>query len=268
MRKVFKCLFFLFILLFSTQAWGRATLGIYPVRLDLTPDKKIGEVTIRNRGENEVKAQVYAKTWDMDENGQYIEADTGDFVFFPRLLTIPGGEDKVLRVGYNGNFPPVEKPYRLYIQELPDIKDDQQGADQLETGVDFLLKLSVPIFILPSDVQEPVRASIAGVEAAPDGLKIKLRNEGIRNFLVQKINARLIGRDGSVIEEYEGENPQRILPRRSVFLSLPIENNGCDKAGKLLLKLYLYGSETALTQSIDLNPGCAMAADSVPFIVE
>lgn len=268
MKNSSQYLIFLLVFFFSVPAWGRATLGIYPVRLDLTPDKKIGEVTIRNRGENEVKAQVYAKTWDMDENGQYIEADTGDFVFFPRLLTIPGGEDKVLRVGYNGNFPPVEKPYRLYIQELPDIKDDQEETDQLETGFDFLLKLSVPIFILPSDVQEPVKARIEVVEAVPDGLIIKLRNEGIRNFLVQKINARLIGQNGSVIEEYEGENPQRMLPRRSVFLSLPIENDGCGKAGKLWLRLHLYGSETTLTQSIDLNPGCAMASDSVPLIVE
>ena len=268
MKVIQNCWIFLLVFFFAAPAWGRATLGIYPVRLDLTPDKKIGEVTIRNRGENEVKAQIYAKTWDMDVNGEYIETDTGDFVFFPRLLTIPGGEDKVLRVGYNGNFPPVEKPYRLYIQELPEIKDTKQEASKLETGFDFLLKLSVPIFVRPSDISEPVKGGIAGVEAVADGLKISLHNEGIRNFLIQKISARLIDQNGSVVEEYEGEYPQRVLPKRSVFLKVPMKNDACEKATKLGLKLFLYGSETTLTQSIDLNPGCNMAGGSVPLITE
>lgn len=261
-------LFALICLMFLTtsSAWGKATLGIWPVRVHLTPDQKIGEVTIRNKGENEVKAQVYAKTWDMNEAGEYIETDTGDFVFFPRLLTIPGGAEKVLRVGYNGDFPPVEKPYRLYIQELPDIQQTQKKtARQMDTFFNFLLKLSVPVFVRPSNAPEPVQAEIVGIEPGESGMKVKLLNGGSRNFLVQKIDALLMDRSGAAIAEYNDDYAQRILPRRSVFLDIPFDNTQCDNAGKLLLKLFLHNQEAPLVQTLELKPGCTLRAGSVPM---
>ncbi len=264
-----KWIFVILMFLTTSSAWGKATLGIWPVRVHLTPNQKIGEVTIRNSGENEVKAQVYAKTWDMNEAGEYIEADTGDFVFFPRLLTIPGGEKKALRVGYNGNFSPVEKPYRLYIQELPDIQKPKQQSDRkLDTSFNFLLKLSVPVFVRPSEAQEPVQAEIVSIEPSEKGLKVKIRNSGIRNFLLQKIDAQLKDRSGTPIDEYKADYVQRVLPRRSVFLEIPIDNTQCGKAGKLSLALFLHNSDAPLTQTLDLGPGCAMSAGSVPMTAQ
>jgi P pilus assembly chaperone PapD len=258
----------LFVLIFLTtsSAWGKATIGIWPVRVHLTPDQKIGEITIRNKGENEVKAQVYAKTWDMNESGEYIETDTGDFVFFPRLLTIPGEEEKVLRVGYNGDFPAVEKPYRLYIQELPDIqKPEQENTQKMDTLFNFLLKLSVPVFVRPSNAPEPIRAEIVEIAPSENGLKVKIRNAGTRNFLIQKIDARLMGQRDAAIGGYQGDYAQRVLPKRSVFLDLPLNNGQCEKAEKLLLNLYLYNSDAPLTQTLDLVSGCAMVAGSIPM---
>lgn len=253
---------------FTLPAWGSATLGIYPVRVDLTPDKKIGEVTIRNKGENEVKAQIYAKTWDMDENGKFIETDTGDFVFFPRLLTIPGGEDKVLRVGYNGDFPPIEKPYRLYIQELPEIKTSKQETTKMNTSFNFLLKLSVPVFVRPSNDPEPIQAEILGIAPEEGDLKIKLRNAGTRTFMLKKISAQLKSQNGPVIDGFEDDYTQRVLPKRSLFLKIPLKNSACDKAKELFLKLSVFDSNSTLMQTITLNPGCTMASGGIPLAAE
>jgi P pilus assembly chaperone PapD len=261
----------LLVLMFLTtsSAWAKATIGIWPVRVHLTPDQKIGEITIRNKGENDVKAQVYAKTWDMNEAGEYIETDTGDFVFFPRLLTIPGGEEKMLRVGYNGDFPAVEKPYRLYIQELPDIqKPNQENTQKMDTLFNFLLKLSVPVFVRPSNSPEPIQIEITRIAPSENGLKVKIRNAGTRNFLIQKIDARLMDQSGAAIDQHQGNYSQRVLPKRSVFLHLPLDNGQCDKAKKLLLDLYLYNSESPLTLTSDLKPGCAMTNGALPMTSE
>ncbi|MEZ4526450.1 MAG: fimbria/pilus periplasmic chaperone [Desulfobacterales bacterium] len=260
----------LILILFSASpVWGKATLGIWPVRVNLTPDQKIAEVILRNRGENEVKTQVYAKTWDMDEHGEFIETDTGDFVFFPRLLTIPGGEEKTLRVGYNGDFPRVEKSYRLYIQELPEIQTPKQKeTKKMEASFDFLLKLSVPVFVMPSNAPEPVKAEIAGVEPAETGLKVSFRNAGIRNFLLKKIEARLMDKNGTVIDEFKDDYIQRVLPMRSVFLRIPLKSSQCGKAAKLFLRLFLDDSDKPLSQTLDLNPDCTFSGSSVPMSAE
>ncbi len=257
------------ILFFVSPAWGKATLGIWPVRVSLTPDQKISEVILRNNGKNEVKVQVYAKTWDMDENGKFIETDTGDFVFFPRLLTIPGGEEKTLRVGYNGDFPAVEKPYRLYIQELPEIQtQEQKEKEKMEAYFNFLLKLSVPVFVMPSNAPEPVKAEIAGVEPGENGLKVSFRNAGIRNFLLKKIEARLMDKNGTAIDEFKDDYVQRVLPMRSVFLRIPFNSSQCGKAGKLFLRFFLEGSDKAISQTLNLNPGCTFSGNSVPMTAE
>jgi P pilus assembly chaperone PapD len=262
-----KWILFFLMFLTTSSAWGKATLGIWPVRVHLTPDQKIGEVTIRNKGENEVKAQVYAKTWDMSETGEYIETDTGDFVFFPRLLTIPGGKQKVLRVGYNGDFPPVEKPYRLYIQELPDIQRPEEGSDpqKMDTLFNFLLKLSVPVFVRPSNAVEPIRVEIVEIAPEENGMKIKLRNAGTRNILLQKIDARLMDSNGAAIDKFNDDYTQRVLPKRSVFLTIPLGKNQCGKAEKLHLKLFLHNEGAPLTQNLNLKPGCALGAGGVPM---
>jgi len=216
-----------------------------------------------------VKVQVYAKTWDMDENGEFIETDTGDFVFFPRLLTILAGEEKKLRVGYNGDFPPEEKPYRLYIQELPEIQTQQEKeTKKMAAAFDFLLKLSVPVFVRPSNAPEPVKAEILGVEPAENGLKVKLRNSGIRNFLVKKIEARMEDKNGNAVNEFKEDYVQRVLPNRSVFLRIPLNSSQCGKAGKFFLKLFLDDSGKTLRQTLDLNPGCTFSGGSVPMIAE
>ncbi|MDM8517871.1 fimbria/pilus periplasmic chaperone [Desulfobacterales bacterium HSG16] len=261
-------LLFFLISLSALPVQAKATLGIWPVRVNLTPDQKISAVTIRNKGENEVKVQVYAKTWDMDENGKFIETDTGDFVFFPRLLTIPGGDKKIIRAGYNGDFPVVEKPYRLYIQELPKIKSPEQQAVKMDTSFNFLLKLSVPVFVRPSDKPEPVQAEIIGVEPAENGLKVHLHNTGIRNFLLKKIDAQLMDRNGLALNKFSNDYVQRVLPKRSVFLQIPLSNSQCDKAEKLFISLFLYNSDTPIVQTMDLNPGCTMKTGDTPIKTE
>ena len=257
------------LILFSTSlAFGKATLGIWPVRINLTPDQKIGEVIIRNKDKKEIKAQVYAKTWDMDKNGKFVETDTGDFVFFPRLLTIPGESKKTLRVGYNGDFPAVEKPYRLYIQELPEIKSFKKQTVKMDTSFNFLLKLSIPIFVRPSNSPEPVQIKIMGVKPSESSLKINLYNAGIRNFLIKKINVQLMDKNGSGINEYDNDYVQRVLPKRSAFLQIPFSSKQCSKAAKLLFKAFLYSSDTPITQTVDLNPGCTMTTSSIPITAE
>ncbi len=267
--NIYRNICLILIFFFASPAWGKATLGIWPVRINLTPDQKIGEVILRNRGENEVKVQVYAKTWDMDENGKFIETDTGDFVFFPRLLSILGGEEKKLRVGYNGDFPPEEKPYRLYIQELPEIQTQKEKeTKKMGAAFDFLLKLSVPVFVRPSNAPEPLKAEILEVEPAEKELKIKIRNSGIRNFLMKKIEVRWENIKGSAVNEFKEDYVQRVLPNRSVFLRLPFDTGQCGKAGKLFLKLFLDDSDKSLRQTLDLNPGCTLSDGSVPMIAE
>jgi len=258
--QIYKHILLIFMIFFSaSSAWGEAKLNIWPVSIQLTPEQKMGAIHLTNKGESEVNVQVSAKTWDMDERGKFIETDTGDFVFYPRLLKILAGEEKTLRVGYNGDFPPLEKPYRVYIQELPAIKDKQEARDKkMSVGFNLLLKLSVPLFVSPLTSPPEPEPAVESLEKSDTGLRLSLKNKGTHNFMLLKIGAKLLGKDEKLLAETEEKRIQRVLPHRQVFLDIPLKTENCPESQQLILNLYLDKQQNPVTLTLNLQSGCVL----------
>ncbi|GEM_PF-6401985 len=258
--QLYKHILLVFLILFSaSSAWGEAKLSIWPVSVRLTPEQKMGEIHLANKGESDANVQISAKTWDMDENGKFIETDTGDFVFYPRLLKISAGEEKTLRVGYNGDFPLLEKPYRVYIQELPAIKDKAEAQDKkVSVGFNLLLKLSVPLFVSPLTSPPAPEPAVETLEKSDTGLRLSLKNKGTHNFMLLKIGAKLLGKDKKLLAETEEKRVQRVLPHRQVFLDIPLKTENCPESRELILDLYLDSQRDPLSLTLNLQSGCVL----------
>jgi len=207
-------------------AQAKALISVWPMKIFLYPDQKTGEVNLINKGEFEVNAQVYAKTWDVDENGKFVETETGDFVFYPRLLTIKPGEEKKLRIAYDGPFPALEKSFRLYIYELPEIEKPEKQAEKLALGFIPLLRLSLPLFVSPSKTPPPPQAVAEEVGITEKGLKVAVRNPGNHHITLQRVFVRLTGQNQTLIAEGEAKpHILRILPQRMVWVDIPLEKS-------------------------------------------
>jgi len=230
-----KKILFILLLLFATQAHAAANLTIWPLKVSLSPKDKTSSVHLINKGPKPVKIQVYAKSWDMDGNGKFIEVDTGDFVFFPRLTSIEPNEDKAIRVGYNGNFPPLEKPYRLYFVELPPIKKPTQPDKNVSFGIQAVLKLSVPLFVMPTDKSPRPQIEIT----ATDNLQVSIYNHGTHNFLLTKGNVELFDNNGNSLFSKKIKVLQRVLPKRRLIIKVPIDDMPCNKAQAIEFKFNL-----------------------------
>ncbi|MCP4213844.1 MAG: molecular chaperone [bacterium] len=244
------------ICLFASPVWGKAHIGVWPVKVFLWPDQKIGEVHLTNKGKTDANLQISAKSWDMDENGKFIEADTGDFVFYPRLMTIPAGGKSTLRVGYNSDFPKLEKPYRLFIQELPPIHEtDQTKKEKMSAGFLALLRLSLPLFVSPSQETPSPRPVIDGVEITDEGVRVPVKNPGTHNFLVIGVTVTLLGKDKAVLAK--GENKRaaiRVLPQRRRLWDIPMDTGKRAIAQSIRISLDIQDLKKPFEKTLPVKP--------------
>ncbi|MDH4319393.1 MAG: fimbria/pilus periplasmic chaperone [Desulfobulbaceae bacterium] len=255
MKKLFL---FALCLLWSAPAFGRANLGIWPIEVSLWPDKKISEINLNNKGTEIVRLQIYAKHWDMDEKGKFIEADSGEFVFYPRLLTIPGGEKKTLRVGYNGEFPPLEKSYRLYIHELPELNEGgEQQTSGVKVGFNMLMRLSVPLFVSPSKDVPFIKPSIDKVTKTANGVQLSFGNSGTHHVEIKDISVELLGKGGAVLTKGNAKLKFfRVLPQRQLSMEVPLDVAQCRAASQLNVHFKTGKTEKKMDMTIPLQADC------------
>ena len=234
-----------------------ANLGIWPLKVIIWPEKATGSVNLTNKDDKPVNLQISATSWDMDDNGKFIETDTGDFVFFPRMLTIPANEEKAVRVGYQGDFPALEKSYRLLIQELPPVrKPEDLKKGQSKMGVTYIMKMSLPLFVMPGKEPPQPELAVDGVQSADEGLKVGIKATGTHHVQVTKIELELV--DSAGVSVASGGNETRllrILPQRRVFVPVALDMDACDKAEKLLIKVYADGLTEPAEEKVDLKTG-------------
>ena len=105
-----------------SQAAAAATFTVNPTQVFLNRTTRSALVTIKNETDKPVRFQLTMMAWTQDPGGQMQLAPTSDVVFFPSLLTLNGREERRVRVGAEVPAGPVEKTYRLFIEELPPVE--------------------------------------------------------------------------------------------------------------------------------------------------
>ena len=118
-RSKLKSLGLAFLLTLSQTALGEG-LRVSPLKLEFNEDSNSALVRISNDGAEKFNVQLDAMSWTQDDTGQDQHTPTSDIVFFPRIFSVEPGDQRIARVGYEGEpAGSKELTYRLYAQELP-----------------------------------------------------------------------------------------------------------------------------------------------------
>lgn len=223
--------------------------AVVPVRLDMGTQSPTGVLKVTNHGDVPVPIQVTAVTWSQDSNGEAVYADTLDLVVFPKLLTIPPGQEHVVRVGYRGpGAGEVERTYRLFLEELP-------IPETPASGLTMNLRLGVPVFVAP----EQLRAgpSLSGLGVAQGVLGVTVENGGNSHFVVGRIAAE--GTDAAGERRFVVEDRGWYVlagGRRTFILDLP--EAGCRASRAIRVSVEVEGGD--LSGRLDVDPArCAPA---------
>lgn len=178
-----RCLLSALALLPLSAAGGQ--FGVSPIRIDLDRNAKSGAITVSNDADAEsLRVQLRLFEWMQDVDGKDEYRESEDLLFFPRLMAIGKGEQKLVRIGLRAPATSMEKTYRLFIEELPaPPPPGGQGAARVAIAVRF----GVPVFV--KAMKDEIRGEIEKLEVAKGVLRVGVRNSGNTHFTIQSVSA-------------------------------------------------------------------------------
>lgn len=147
-----------------------------PIGLEFIPGQSAQGLWLTNSGDDSLNAQVRVFRWTQ-VGGKDVLTPTRSMLASPPTLGLePGSRQlvRVIRVGAE-DLEGGEEAYRLLVDELP------PSTDQIETGIRYVLRHSVPAFVLPApppdaaDVAASLQWSLVRDE---DGVALQARNSG------------------------------------------------------------------------------------------
>ncbi len=161
---------------------------VAPVRVFLDREAKSSVVTVVNEGEEKVNLQCKAMEWSQDAQGKDDYQETNDLIFFPRILMLEKGEQKIIRAGIKMPATAREKTYRLFIEEIPQPKKSTADSTQLTVAVRF----GVPFFVRP--LKEELAGELSATGVTKGNVNLTVKNNGNSHFRIIEILIK--GKDG------------------------------------------------------------------------
>jgi fimbrial chaperone protein len=181
----------------SYQA-AAAGFQVSPITLALGQGIRSGVFTVTNQDQQKMNFQISISEWTQNAEGKDEYSETADIVFFPKIMTVEAGEQRVIRVGVKGPPPLQEKTYRIFIEQIP----THGKAKGVNIAIYF--RFAPPIFVKPAMVT--VSGTIDGIELTPGKVKAVVKNTGNVHFRISSILVKGIAANGSEVfsKEIEG----------------------------------------------------------------
>lgn len=211
---------------------GRARasgLNISPVQVWLSPETARSLLTLRNEGPEDARYQVSVVAWDEDASSGMKLAPTEDIVVFPLVLELKVGETRSLRVGAVVPFGPVEKTYRVFLEELP-----PPERPQTRSTVRVLTRVGIPVFLAPTKTLEDRKLSKVSVGGG--GASVDVQNTGNVHFRVDSVRLEAFGEGGARLFDTQAQG-WYVLAGAHKRYQLDIPKDACRKVRKLVVSV-------------------------------
>src|SRR3954452_1601759 len=180
----------------STPALGQASFSIDPLLVQFDADTKNVVMTITNTSAKEIRFELKPFSWDQTPPDGIMElTPTSDIVIFPPLVTMKPHAVQRVRVGTTAAQGPVEKAYRVLVEELP---SGQAPAGAATVAV--RTRVGLPVFVEPTRIT--LNGRIDSIRFDKRVVSIPLTNTGTAHTMIDSVVVRgLSGPDQVVFED-------------------------------------------------------------------
>jgi len=161
-----------------------ATFSVDPIIVTLDRTNSSASIAVTNQTAQKLRLQVTGFSWGQSRTGQIELAKSDQLVFFPQLLTLDPGETRRVRVGVTAPQGPIEKTYRIFMEELPSLQSVL--APKGRAQVTLLLKVGIPVFLRPT-LPPVVAAAVRNPSIQKGALAFDVANTGNAHFSIQNV---------------------------------------------------------------------------------
>jgi len=207
LRRLLSCI----ICAMAASGAGAGSLGVSPIRVDLSAAAPTAAVTLENTGTTPMVVQLQAMRWSAVDHQDHYDA-TQELLVTPPIVTISPGRSQVVRLGIVGTLPTGrEDAYRMFIEEVP--PPPQAGNQTLQVS----LRIGVPVFVQPPQSVHPALRWILIENGGVPALEV--RNDGDAHSRLFDVKVRTDGTAGEVSVTSVGLG--YLLPGQARVLALP-----------------------------------------------
>ena len=218
-----------------------ADFTVNPIQIFLAGQTRSAILTVQNTSGEPLRFQLNAFAWAQDSAGLMLLTPTSEIIFFPRLLTLAPGEQRIVRVGTSVPTGPVERAYRIFVEELP--PSTQQATPPGQVRV--LARMGIPIFVEARTGRAELR--LIPPTQQPGRLVFELRNTGTKHAVPQTIRVRGHGPAGETVWEGEQEG-WYILAGEHRLYEMPFPREECVKTSTVAVEVK--AGEQTLTERL------------------
>jgi fimbrial chaperone protein len=156
------------------------SLQVEPVLIDVIAPGAASTVTLRNDGDTRVDAQIRVFRWSQVDGQEKLEP-TDDVVASPPAITVAPKTNYVARIVRVSKRPILgEENYRLFVDQLPDLAQQRNGA------VKLVVRHSIPVFFGAPDKTIPTLAWSVAINGGQ--VTVTSRNSGERRLRIAALN--------------------------------------------------------------------------------
>jgi fimbrial chaperone protein len=196
---------------------------VKPVRIELSTRQLRTTIQIQNLGSEPITIQAHIVAWNAS-GAEEILSDNDDILLNPPIFTVAEGHTQFLRVGLRHPQPDTkEGTYRLILEQVPG--PPKPGF----TGINTLLKVSVPIFVKP---RVPLPELVWTLQRTSDQeLRLSVENHGNAHVQIRKF---AVTASGAPEQGFTQDAATYVL--QNARKEWVIHNEQLAGAGKLLLQ--------------------------------
>jgi fimbrial chaperone protein len=164
-----------------------STFNISPIRADLSAAHRTEALTIVNADAEPVVIQVKVVAWSQKDGSEQLD-DTREILSTPPVLQIPANAQQIVRVALRRDPDAAQElTYRVIFEEVP------QAAPKDFTGLRVALRLSIPVFVAPSQGRPNPQVAWQSRWLPNGQLEIAAINHGTGHYQVMDFEARFPG---------------------------------------------------------------------------
>lgn len=226
-----------------------ANFTVTPTEVNLSAGSTSALVTLRNGNKTPVRFEITVFRWTEDERGQMNLQPSSDVTFFPKLIELPAGASRNIRIGVNtGVARDVEQSFRLFVEELPDETAPRANAVAIRT------KMGIPVFVRPG---KPARSAVIdGVTVQNGVVRTRVRNTGNLHINVENIVVNGGGTAAKPAFSKEGRG-WYVLPGATRIFEVPLTTAECSSVSSVAVEVF--GHNTSLKAAGQVPPAACAA---------
>jgi fimbrial chaperone protein len=236
-------------LLLAPPAAHASNFTVTPTEVNLSASTTSALVTLRNGSKNPLRFEITLFKWSEDDKGKMTLEPASDVTFFPKLVELPAGGSRNIRIGINaGVARDVEQSFRIFVEELPDQSAKAANAVAIRT------KVGIPVFVRPA---KPTRtAVIDGVSVEGGKVLTRVRNTGNLHISVDTIAVKGAGSSNASTFSREGQG-WYVLPGAVRIFEVPLTAAECKATTSVNVEVF--GHNTSLKSASQVSPAACAA---------